>query len=81
MFTSIGGPLILQFVSSGHMLILVKAFDFSFLLYVVYCCHCGAIGYLLSCWVICDINGVNPGYIVKAVVNCAIICNTNTAFG
>ena len=50
------------------------------LLYVVYCCHCGAIGYLLSCWVICDINGVNSGYIVKVITNCAIICNTNTAF-
>ena len=42
------------------------------LLYVVDHCHCGAISYLLSCWVICDINGFNPGYIVKAVINCAI---------
>ena len=48
-------------------------------LYVVDCCHCGALSYLLSCWFICDINGVNLGYTVKAV-NCAIICNTNTAF-
>ena len=75
-----GGPLILPFVSSGHILILVKTCDFSFCCILWIAATVEPLSYLLSCWVICDINGVNPGYIVQIVINCSIICNTSIAF-